>query len=72
MIDGKPWTPENAAQEVEGNMSVSMRAALAASNNRATVDLVMKTGLEQVVEKNGAVSVFDTDQALPVSGSRGF
>ncbi|MGA9261329.1 MAG: PBP1A family penicillin-binding protein [Desulfobacterales bacterium] len=51
MIDGKPWTPENAAQEVEGNMSVSMRTALAASNNRATVDLAMKTGLEQVVEK---------------------
>jgi len=51
MIGGRPWTPENAAQEVEGETSVSMRTALATSNNRATVDLAMKTGLEQVVEK---------------------
>ena len=50
MIDGKPWTPGNAEQEVETNTSVSMRTALAASNNRASVDLAMKTGLEQVVE----------------------
>lgn len=51
MIDGKPWTPENAVQEVDASLSVSMRTALAASNNRATVDLAMKTGLERVVEK---------------------
>ncbi len=49
LIDGKPWTPENAEQDVEINVSV--RKALAASNNRATVDLAMQTGLEQVVAK---------------------
>ena len=52
-IHGKPWTPENAAPDAEGTggASVSVRSALAASYNRATVDLALKTGLERVVEK---------------------
>jgi penicillin-binding protein 1B len=48
-IDGKPWTPENFSKDTE--MDVSMRAALATSNNRATVDMAMRVGLESIVDQ---------------------
>jgi len=47
-VDGKPWQPRNA-----GNFDrpvISLREALARSVNRATVDLAMKVGLEQVAQ----------------------
>jgi len=46
-VAGKEWTPENYSPIPEEEMS--MRTALAHSVNIATVDLAMKTGLENVV-----------------------
>jgi penicillin-binding protein 1B len=48
-IDNKEWTPENFSEDTE--MDVSMRMALATSNNRATVDMAMRVGLETVVKQ---------------------
>ena len=48
-IDGKPWTPENFSEDAVTD--VSMREALATSNNRATVDLAMRVGLESIVDR---------------------
>ena len=53
LIDNKEWTPENFSDDNE--MDVSMRTALATSNNRATVDMAMQVGLDSIVRQ---VSVF--------------
>ena len=46
-IDGKQWEPQNFEPVTE--YTVSMQDALKKSYNLATVDLAMKTGLEQIV-----------------------
>lgn len=51
LIDGKPWAPENVNPSQVSD--VSMREALATSNNRATVDLAMQVGLERILEQVG-------------------
>jgi penicillin-binding protein 1B len=51
-IAGKEWTPENYSPVPEEEMS--LRMALARSVNIATVDLAMKTGLDNVVKTASA------------------
>lgn len=46
-IDDKAWTPENFSEDTD--LDVSMRTALATSNNRATVDMAMRVGLDAIV-----------------------
>jgi len=46
-VDGKPWQPRNYS--VLDTPVISLREALARSVNRATVDLAMKVGMENVV-----------------------
>lgn len=46
VVNGKTWTPENYSKGPEKLMS--MREMLAESNNRAAVDVAVKTGLESV------------------------
>jgi penicillin-binding protein 1B len=46
-VDGKPWQPRNYS--VVDTPVISLREALARSVNRATVDLAMKVGMENVV-----------------------
>ena len=48
-VDAKSWTPENFSEDTETD--VSMRTALATSNNRATVDMAMRVGLEAIVDQ---------------------
>jgi penicillin-binding protein 1B len=47
MVDGEQWEPRNATSLTEEE--VSLRTALAASLNVATVDLAMKIGVEEVI-----------------------
>jgi penicillin-binding protein 1B len=51
--EGEEWIPQNFKPVSE--TSVSMRAALAKSHNRATVDLAMQVGLDQVVRQARAL-----------------
>lgn len=46
-VEGESWTPQN--YQMLSQTRVSMRDALARSINRATVDLAMKIGLDQIV-----------------------
>lgn len=48
-IDGQAWTPENFSEDSETD--ISMRMALATSNNRATVDMAMRVGLDVIVDQ---------------------
>ncbi|HSO21098.1 MAG TPA: transglycosylase domain-containing protein, partial [Desulfosarcina sp.] len=47
-VDGKPWQPRNYSPI--DTPEVSLREALARSINRATVDLAMQVGIDQVAE----------------------
>lgn len=47
-VDGKLWEPQNFEPVTE--YTVSMKNALKKSYNLATVDLAMKTGLDQIVD----------------------
>jgi penicillin-binding protein 1B len=47
-VNGKAWQPDNYAPVPQ--TGISMRDALSKSVNRATVDLAMKVGLDQIVE----------------------
>jgi penicillin-binding protein 1B len=47
-VNGKQWNPQNFEAVTE--YTVSLQDALKKSYNLATVDLAMKTGLEQIVE----------------------
>ncbi|RJP83102.1 MAG: PBP1A family penicillin-binding protein [Desulfobacteraceae bacterium] len=47
---GEEWIPENF-EPVSEETSVSMRTALSKSHNRATVDLAMKVGLDQIIRQ---------------------
>jgi penicillin-binding protein 1B len=50
-VNGKLWEPQNFEPVTE--YTVSMKMALTKSYNLATVDLAMKTGLDQIVEMAG-------------------
>jgi penicillin-binding protein 1B len=47
-VEGKPWRPHNYSPV--DDTQVTMRTALAKSMNVATVDLAMKTGLDQILK----------------------
>jgi penicillin-binding protein 1B len=55
VVDGKPWTPKNYDDRYEG--PVTMRRALEASLNTATVRLAQEVGLREVIETARSVGV---------------
>lgn len=48
IVDGKAWTPDNYSKSPERQMS--MREMLTESNNRAAVDMAVKTGLKDIAD----------------------
>jgi penicillin-binding protein 1B len=50
-VDGKLWEPQNFEPVTE--YTVTVKTALKKSYNLATVDLAMKTGLDQIVDMTG-------------------
>ena len=62
-VNGKPWKPQNFTDDVE--LEVSVRTALKLSHNRATVDLAMQTGLDQLVALTGKFQFSTPFKAYP-------